>query len=405
MKEINLSIVLNLIRSHGPLSRTDIVQRSGLSQGAVSILTGELLASGFIREIGEGQSKGGRSPVLLVLNPHAGFVIGIKLTERAIVAAITDLEAAVVYSKLYPVDCLQDPQVAIEAIIQVVEKTLADSAIPRSDVIGIGIGLAGIIDSQEAICCYSPILGWRQVPLAQPIEQRLHLPVYIENDVNTLTIAEHWFGTGRGVSHFLVVTIGRGIGMGIIVNGQLDRGIIGGAGEFGHIVLQPGKPQCSCGKAGCLEALAADPAVVRMAREAIEEGRQTTMLQGVHDISQLTFDHVAQAANQGGEVALEILTEAGCWLGRGLSYLVNLFNPKLIILSGEGTKTGDARIEAARQVMMQYIFDRLDKDLDLIVKPMEEEAWARGAACVVLGELFKHPINRDNRIGLLRGVV
>ncbi|MBE3559293.1 MAG: ROK family protein [Ktedonobacteraceae bacterium] len=404
MKEINLSIVLNLIRSQGPLSRTDIARLSGLSLGAVSGLTGDLLVSGFVREMGEGQSKGGRPPVLLALNPHAGFVVGIKLAEQSIVAAVTDLEADVVHCEHKQVSGLQDPQAAIEAIIQAVEATLEESTIPRSKIMGIGIGLAGVIDSQEAVCNYSPILGWRQVQLAQPIERRLHLPVYIENDVNTLTMAEQWFGAGHGLSHFLVVTIGRGIGMGIVANGQFYRGTIGGAGEFGHIVLQPDGPQCGCGKAGCLEALAADPAVARMAREAVAAGKQTAMAQMVQCADQLTFDHVAQAASQGDEVALEILTEAGYWLGLGLSYLVNLFNSQLIVLSGEGTQTGDARLESARQTMRQYIFDGLDRCLELVVRPVGEEAWARGAACVVLSELFKHPINKNQRTGLPLGV-
>ncbi|GCE31229.1 xylose repressor protein [Dictyobacter alpinus] len=404
MKEINLSIILNLIRSRGPLSRTDIAHSSGLSQGAVSGLTGELLASDFIRELGGGQSKGGRSPVLLVINPHVGFVVGIKLTDQAIVAAITDMEATIVHRTSKRVDGLQDPQIAIEAIIQTIETSLAESAIPRSKVIGVGIGLAGMIDSQESICTYSPILGWRQVQLAQPIEQRLQLPVYIENDVNALTIAENWFGAGRGRSHFLVATIGRGIGMGVVSNGLLDRGATGGAGEFGHITLQPSGPRCGCGKAGCLEALAGDPAVVRMAYEAVEAGKQTSLRQAMQSTSQLTLEHVALAAEQGDQVAQEILSEAGRWLGLGLSYLVNLFNPGLIVLSGEGTRTGDARIEAASQMMKQHIFDGLDNDLELVIKPMDDESWARGAACVVLSELFKHPINRATRTGLL-GVV
>ncbi|GER91089.1 xylose repressor protein [Dictyobacter vulcani] len=404
MKEINLSIVINLIRSRGPLSRTDIAHSSGLSQGAVSGLTGELLATDFIREIGGGQSKGGRSPVLLIINPLAGFVVGVKLTEQSIVAVLTDMEAAIVHCTTTLATSLRDPQTAIETIIQTVETTIEESDVPRSKVIGVGIGLAGMIDSQESVCCYSPILGWRQVQLAQPIEQRLQLPVYIENDVNALTIAEHWFGEGRGLPHFLVATIGRGIGMGIVANGQIDRGAMGGAGEFGHITMQPGGPQCGCGKAGCLEALAADQAVVRMACEALAAGKQTSMQWAAQDPSQLTFDHVARAASEGDTVALAILNEAGRWLGLGLSYLVNLLNPQLIVLSGEGTRTGDARLEAASQMMKQHIFDQLDKGLELIVKPLDEEAWARGAACVVLSEVFKHPINRDTRAGLL-GVV
>lgn len=404
MKEINLSLVLNLIRSQGPLSRTDIAQRSGLSLGAVSGLAGELLTSGLIREVGEGQSKGGRPAVLLTLNPRGGYAVGIKLTEHSIVTAVTDLEASVVHWKLSLENDLHDSQTAIEAIIQAAETVIRDSGVPRASVIGIGIGLAGVIDNQEGACYYSAIPAWRHVQLAQPIGHRLHLPVYIENNVNALTMAEKWFGAGRGLPHFLVVTIGRGIGMGVVANDWFYRGAMGGAGEFGHITLQPDGPRCDCGRVGCLEALAADPAVVRKARQAIEAGKRTVMTQTVQSAGQLTFEHVALAADQGDEVALELLIEAGRWLGLGLSYLINLFNPQLIVLSGEGTRMGDARIKSALQTMKQHVFARLDENTEVVVKPMGEETWARGAACLVLHELFKHPISRDHRARLSLGM-
>src|SRR5215207_7764488 len=162
IKQINHSITLNLIKSRGPLSRTDIARISGLSAATVSSLTSEMLAAGFVQEVGEGESRGGRSPILLKLNAQARFVIGVKLTEESIIIALTDIEANVLQHKRIPVWSLADPQAAVAAIIQAIEATLDESRIPRAKLMGIGVGLAGVIDSRQGVCNYSPILGWRE---------------------------------------------------------------------------------------------------------------------------------------------------------------------------------------------------------------------------------------------------
>ena len=261
---------------------------------------------------------------------------------------------------------------------------------------GIGIGLDGIIDSHMGVCCYSPALHWRNVQLVRPLEDHFHLPVYIDNNVNTLTVAEQWFGLGQDVEHFLVVTIGRGVGMGVVVNGQIYRGAVGGAGEFGHITIQEDGPLCGCGKHGCLEALVADYAMARMTREAIEAGHTTVLLRAVEGAGRLTLARVADAAQQGDAVALDLVARAGRALGMGLSYLVSLFNPHLIILSGESAPAGEALVGPARDMMRKHIVDGL-QNVRLVVEPVDDEAWARGAACVVLSDLFTHPIDESGR--------
>lgn len=402
IKQINHSITLNLIKSRGPLSRTDLVRLSGLSPATISSLTGELLALDFIQESGERGSMRGRPSVLLTLNAQARFVVGLKLTERSIISALTDLEANVLRYSLTPVQGMEDPQTAITAISRAIEETLHESAIPRAKVMGIGIGLDGIIDSHMGVCCYSPALHWRNVQLVRPLEDHFHLPVYIDNNVNTLTVAEQWFGLGQDVEHFLVVTIGRGVGMGVVVNGQIYRGAAGGAGEFGHLTLQEDGPLCGCGKHGCLEALVADYAMTRMTREAIEAGHTTVLSPALEGAGRLTLARVAEAAQQGDAVALDLVARAGRALGMGLSYLVSLFNPHLIILSGEGVLSGEgapageALVGPARGMMRKHIVDGL-RDVRLVVEPVDDEAWARGAACVVLSDLFTHPIDKSGR--------
>ena len=400
IKEINRNLVLNLIKSRGPISRTEIARLSGLSPATVSGITAEFIASGLVHELGEGESTGGRRPVLLRLNPRAGFVVGVKLMEHAITSALTDLDAQVLHHRITPLaatDAPVAPDAILPVIVQAIEQTIAESQVERQRVLGIGVGLAGLVDGEAGICRYSPFFGWRDVPLAEPIAEHFGLPVYLENDVNTLTIAEQWFGYGHGVDHFVVVTVGRGVGAGIVVNGQFYRGALGGAGEFGHITLVDDGPPCDCGKRGCLEALASDPAVVRQARAAIALGERTALA----EVAPLTLDAVVEAADAGDELARRLLADSGRWLGIGIATLVNILNPQLVIVGGEGVRAGEWRFGPMRAAIQAHAFNGLADELEVVIEPSGDETWARGAACVVLGELFKSPVQRGETIGLM----
>lgn len=391
IRQINRSIILNLIRSRGPLSRTDIARISGLSLATVSGITGDLLESDFVHETGEGESTGGRPPVLLTLNGRAGFVVGLKLTETSIISVLTDLDANVLHSSMTPVSSPHDLQATLATIVAAIEEMLGTRGVDRRKVMGVGIGMAGLVDSAAGVCLYSPFFNWRNVSLAHPIEKQLGLPVYIENDVNTLTIAEQWFGAAHNIDHFLVVTVGRGIGLGIVANGRFYRGASGGAGEFGHLTLDENGPLCDCGKRGCLEAIASDPAVVRAVAQATEHSG------GTGGTGPLTFEAVSDAAEAGEPAALAGLRRSGHAIGLGLAHLINLFNPQMVVLAGEGLRAGDARLAPMREALERNVFNGLANDLKLVIEPSGDETWARGAACVVLGELFKHPIHRDER--------
>jgi len=401
IKEINRNIVLNLIKSRGPISRTDIARLSGLSLATVSGIAADFIESGLVHEMGEGESTGGRRPVLLRLNYGAGFVVGVKLMEQAITSALTDLDAKVLYHRVTSLQAQHDVQAVQEVIIAAVEATIAESGMERRRVLGIGIGMAGVVDGQAGFCRYSPFFGWRDVEVARPIADHFGLPVYLENDVNTLTIAEQWFGYGHGVDHFVVVTVGRGIGAGIVVNGQFYRGAIGGAGEFGHITLAGDGPPCDCGKRGCLEALASDPAVVRQARAAIALGERTALAEA----EPLTLESIVAAAEAGDKLARRLLADAGRWLGIGIATLVNILNPQLVIVGGEGVWAGEWRFGPMREAIREHAFDGLADELEIVVEPSGDETWARGAACVVLGELFKPPVLKREEADLIAVMV
>lgn len=388
MRDINQSLLLNLIQAHSPISRADLARESGLSPATVSGIVNSLLSDGLVTEKAVGDSRGGRPPIMLTLNPDAGYVIGVKLTENQVITALTDLNAEVRQRLTVPYSGATDPDSVADVVSQAVTQLLRASGVGRARLQGVGVGLAGMIDAGGNVLRYSPIFDWHNVPIRQMLHKRLRVPVYIDNDVNTLTMTEKWFGAGRDVDDFLVVTVGRGVGMGIVVNGQFYRGANGGGGEFGHTVLVSDGPLCDCGKHGCLEAFAADVALLREAREAIQAGQLSSLTKRT-----LTIERLIDVAQTGDETARGIFATAGRWLGMSIANLINIFNPTLILISGEGVRNGELMFAPMREAIHAHAVPELLADVEIKIEPLDDDAWARGAASLVLHELFNPPVH------------
>jgi glucokinase-like ROK family protein len=385
IRAINRSHILNAIKTYGPIGRADIARRTGLSPATVTSISAKLISQELVLEKSAGDSSGGRPPILLIINPKGGYVVGIKLTETHAICALTDLEALVIAKSSMPLSG-HDPIRVVDDLAQMIISFIRQQKIAKKQLLGIGIGLAGIIDAENGILRQSPIYGWANVPLRDMLQSKLHIPVYIENDVNTLTLTERWFGHGQGLENFLTVTVGRGVGLGIVANGQFYRGQTGGAGEFGHTTMYPDGPLCACGKRGCLEAYVGDPALIRLAREYAARGELSTAVQ--------SLDELLALARKGEAGAIRIFDQAGRILGVGIANLINLFNPKKIIISGEGTRESDFLFVPMKESIQQNTMPGLF-DLDtILIAPWGDDAWARGAAGLVLREVFESPIHK-----------
>lgn len=392
MKQMNQQLVLQLIQGRGPISRSDITQISGLSAATVSGITSALINSGLVHEAGEvdGGGRAGRRAVLLRLNPDAGYVVGVKLAIHSIMCVLTDFDAAVLHATEQvlplagPKAAPFDPDATIQATLFAIEDLLDVAKIAPERLLGIGVGVNGTVDAVQGISCLAPHFGWHNVPFAAPLAAHFGIPVYLENDARTLTIAEQWFGAGRQAQNFVAVAVGHGIGAGVVANGQVYRGASNGAGEFGHIVMQQGGPPCSCGKYGCLEAFAGIPAIFRQIGEAIAAGEPSMLAGG----DPLTVEAVAYAAENGDVVAQRVLATAGRWLGLGLASLVNILNPELLVINGEAVGLGRPYFEQMEAALRERAFNGLADSLRIVTEPAGDEFWARGAACVVLSSLL-----------------
>ena len=389
IRNLNHNLILTLLRQHAPISQHRLAHLSGLSPATVSGIITNLSAAGWIEEVGLGIStgkSGGRRPVLLRLNARVGLIVGVKVMEDSIITVITDLDATVLHSGAAPLDPPAmghlDPTRVITAMVEAIEAILVQSGVDRQLILGIGVGISGLVDAREGISRVSRIFpGQRNVPVGKLLSEQLGFPIFLENDVRARTIAEHTFGTGQKFPHFVLVTIGRGIGAGIVINGQLYRGAADGAAELGHICMNENGPLCECGNYGCLEAMTSSPAIVRQAAQIRVNGAQPS-----------TIEDVIKAAQDGDLRARQLLAEAGHLIGIGIANVVNLLSPECIFLVGEGTMAGEWLLGPLRETMRSRIFPGLTPELIVEVETITAPAWARGAACVVIDNLFKSPM-------------
>lgn len=377
LREINRSQVLNAIRTDGPISRINLSKLTGLSQSTITSISALLIEEDIIFETQVGDSTGGRPPILLDLNPESLFVIGIKLTENHIFAVLTDIKAVV--REAFSFDAPAGDRTmdwGVNFIREAVEQTIAESGVKRAKLAGVGIGMAGIFD--HGICRQSAFFDWHDEPVRDLVEASIGLPTYIDNDVNTLTIAEEWFGYGKEVDNLVVVTLGRGIGMGILVDGRFYGGAQGGAGQLGHTVVDPDGPFCSCGKQGCLETFVNDSALLKAASDIANTN--VTMLDLV-DLLETNTD-----------IQAEIERRAHL-LGRSLANVVNLLDPSILIITGEGTWIGDRFFEPVRMALAQHTLPDLQENFEVVIREWGDDIWAHGAACLVLKEVYKSPVS------------
>jgi glucokinase-like ROK family protein len=390
IRAINRFKILHTIRAHKLISRVDITKATGLSQATVTGITASLIGEGLLLEKRPGESEGGRPPILISLNPDATYAVGVYLSISQINIVIIDLEATIRASYEMPLRKQNyTPEAIADKIVQAVQECMWQANFSRNRISGIGIGLPGLVDSHTGLIRFLPNYQWEKVNLRDLVQKKIDHPTYIENSANALALAEQWFGEGRGIDNFIVVTLEYGVGMGIMIHGQLYRGHKGTAGEFGHTTVDPDGPLCRCGKKGCIEAIVGNNAILREAEAAAQKGEWKP--DNPHDI---TIDEVILAAREGAPCLRNIFARAGRILAIGLSNLILIFNPAKIIISGRGVKAGELLFDSMYNTIPQYTSSRTNGDAEIVIKSWNQNAYALGSGTVVLQEIFKSPANR-----------
>jgi predicted NBD/HSP70 family sugar kinase len=377
-RDLNRSAVFRTIVSSGPIARTQIAKTLGLSPATVTAVTRELIDQGIVRVAERAPSRGGRPALLLELVGGAASAFGVKIAPDHLVGVLVDLEAELIERFEAPFDIAAPDSVA--SLVQILGEWIEQGP-GDPPLLGVGLGVAGVFDARTGTLD-SPLLGWRDLKLAEIVQEGLGLPTFVDNDVNTLAVAERLYGRGHDVENFITVTIGRGIGLGIVAGGDIYRGFGGGAGEFGHTAAVDDGALCTCGKRGCLETVVADPALVAEARALSLLGRR----QGVEKLLAL--------AAAGDLQARQIYQRAGAKLGRAVADLVNVLGPELVFVSGEGTQAWPYLSEAFATAYGENIFPPLGR-VPVEVDPWDDAKWAVGAATLVLRATFGAPVDGE----------
>ncbi|WP_299142739.1 ROK family transcriptional regulator [uncultured Tateyamaria sp.] len=373
--------VLREIAQHGPLPRIDLAERTGISRATVTSVTAELLRGGLIAEVPRDartdEAARGRPRVDLRIAGEAHLIAGLKVSDVSISLVLIDFDGQRVADHEHP---LQERSLAPEALAQEIATGLDQLAVKvgrkRADISGLGVGLAGIVDATHGLVYWSPSLDQRNVPFGEVLTRHLGLPAYLDNDANLVAKAEMIFGEGKHHSDFIVVTIESGVGMGMVLGGQVYRGTRGCGAEFGHTKVHLDGALCRCGQRGCLEAYVADYALVREATSVGGVSLTMPTAQAVNTI--------LQAAKTGDPTARTVIERAGKMFAIGLANLVNIFDPELVILAGEQMQFDHLYADAVIEEMGKSIV-QIDKPAPaVVVHKWDNLMWASGAAAHAL---------------------
>ena len=374
------------VRAAGRAARTDVTRALGISAGSATTLTADLIAAELLREV-EGlprEAGRGRPPVALEVVPEARHVIGIKVSDDTHSAVLADFAGHIVSDARLPA---KPNRKSLEALLEeldvLMDMVLKDANKSLSDISAVGVGMSGIIEHDAAHVAWSPLLTETNVDLPAAFKARFGIPLYIDNDANMLTLAELWFGAGRSISDFAVVTIENGVGMGVVLDNRLFRGARGMGLELGHTKVQLDGALCRCGQRGCLEAYLADYALAREAATALH--RNPRNLQSPNAM----LDDLFSQAKSGNEAARTIFRRAGRYLSVGLSNVIQLFDPGLIILSGERMQYDYLYEEDVLAEMQKLTLNEGRPPCRVEIHAWGGLIWARGATALALSAVTK----------------
>ena len=309
--------------------------------------------------------------------------IGIDVGGTNVKIALVD-DGKIIYSNSVPTYAQMGYEYTVNNIKQAIRDLMKETETTAADIKGIGFDFPGQVDYKTGVVKLAPnIPGWVNVPIAQMIEEAFHIPTRIDNDVRCAALGEMNFGAGKACQNFVCITVGTGIGSGLVVNGQLVRGAANAAGEIGHIKLQmKDGPICGCGDTGCLEAFASGPSIVAMAQDYLKSGKSTKFREMAGD-GEITPYIVAKAAEAGDPVAKRIFTIIGEYVGMGLVSVINLLNPEKVIIGGGVAEAGDLLLEPIRKTVMERAMVVACESVEIVPAELGNSAGVIGASMLV----------------------
>jgi predicted NBD/HSP70 family sugar kinase len=389
LRDINEVIVLNIIRERQPIPRVDIAAITGLEEGTISRIVQRFLRSGLVYEEGVGPSTpaGGRKPRYVHLNPTKSCAIGVDIGAIETLVALSDFNGRLQHVRRLP--NAADPERSLVAVATEID-SLMRLANPYNKLEGIGISLIGLVDSVEGIILEGENLGWGAfIEVGRILRSRIRddVPLYFENGARLSALGEIWFGTTplSGFRDMVFLDINEGVGTGIVVNGQLYRGFRNGAGEFGHICIDPQGPQCSCGSHGCLEVYASDLATIQRYHQKVHPKQQSA------PDGRISIDIILEKAAQADPISVETLRETARYLGMGLAPIIYALNPEAIVIGGKIAGAWPMLKDEALRSCAQRVSQLFLETTKIFASTLHVKPSLMGAIALVLAQKFAVP--------------
>ncbi len=376
MKELNKSIIMNLIRNQSPISRAQISVESGLNKATVSSIVDEFIEEGLVIELGPARSAVGRRPRMLGFNSTAGYAIGVEVGIDYVHVLTVDLAGRVISSYESPLPTT-DVRSVVSEIVTCINEEVAKTLASKLGIIGVGLGVPGLVDFSSGTVHYAPNLGWSDVPLRAYLEAHINFPVFVDNEANTGALAEQLFGVGTTDENAVYFSVGAGIGVGIILNRSLIRGSGGTAGEFGHMIVEARGLRCSCGSRGCLEMYASTRALIAKYAQLSGTSR--------------SFDEIMLRLHDGAPSAAEAIDSVGRYLGVGITNVINGLNPSLVVIGNRLSEAGEFLLNPVKDVIHNSALGVPGSLARVELSSLGRNATAIGAASLALNDYFKGP--------------
>lgn len=386
---LNKKRIIKYLYRQGTLSGSDISKILKVSAPTSNLYLNELVAEGYIEVKGKGVSLGGRKPNVYGLKKDSVYIVGIDVGRKFLGLALFDNDLQKVASIESPALSLDNRDVLIKTIFTLTQSLLDEVGVDMSKVMGVGINMPGLIDSDKGIN-YTYLYD-ENISLTDAFCNVFNKPVFIENDSKARALAEMRFGLAKDYDNALVIQIDWGLGLGMILNGKLFKGKSGFAGEFSHIPIEQNGVLCNCGKIGCLETIASGNALVRYAIEGLEGNKQSKLYKYYKDdINSISPKLIVEVALKGDQFALSLIQKIGSGLGKGISYLIQILNPEIVIIGGVLSKAGQYIETSVKQSIYQYCISNLHEDVELKISTLGNESGLIGSAIVVLENILEN---------------
>jgi predicted NBD/HSP70 family sugar kinase len=385
------SAILNQIRRFGPVSRTEIYEKTTISKATVGRVIEDLLKKGFIRETGSGVSQLGRKPVQIELAPEARYCIGVNISRNHLLVSLVNFTMEVVRKKTLKLKGVDSPEIFKQTVVRNIQELITESGVAPRKILGVGIGAPGIVDYNQGIIVDFATAHWlMDIRLKEYLQTETGWNITIDNNANTRALGEYWYGFGTGCQNLIYVICSEGVGSGIIVDGKVLRGKNNITAGLGHMTVNADGRLCGCGRHGCVEAYSSTEALEKMTREALKQGRKSRVLeQAGNDPEQVDYLLICRCAAEGDALCREKLEEAAAYLSIGLANQIGIFNPEMIILSGTLLDVSPAFFERVKTLTLAKIFSPLAGDVIFKKRQVRDNLYEVGAATLIFKSFFK----------------